>query len=183
MPATAIVQQPDNDEVKKAFRVAEQHFGHVPNLVRALGTNPAMCSTITAFLAQSLQEGRVSWAFKELVILKTLRAIGAYYGYGAHERLAIELGNSAEKVGDIANSLWQTSPDFSDAEKAVMELVEQIGIDANDVSDELWGRLRSHWNPGQLIELTAVITTFVMIGRVGDSLGISEPVLFTQPIG
>jgi len=183
MPATAIVETPTNDGVKEAFRVAKEHFGHVPNLVKALGTNEAMCRTITAFFAQSLQDGRVSFAFKELVILKTLRVIGAFYSYGAHEKLAIDLGNSPEKVGDLSNSLWRTSPHFSEAEKVVLELVDQIGIDANDVSDELWERLRKHWNAGQLVELTAVITTFVMIGRVGDALGIAEPVMFTKSVG
>jgi alkylhydroperoxidase family enzyme len=182
MPATALVQESDNADVQEAFKVAEEHFGHVPALVRAMGANPAMCRTITAFFAQSLKEGRVSWAFKELVILKTLRAIGAYYSYGAHEALAIELGNSAEKVGDLANSLWRSSPHYSDGERVVLELVEQIGVDANDVSDELWERLRDHWDAGQLIELNAVITTFVMIGRVGDTLGVSEPVLFKRAV-
>jgi len=182
MPATAMVQKPENDEVVQAFRVAEAHFGHVPNLVRALGTNPAMCRTITAFFAQSLQEGRVNWAFKELVILKTLRAIGSYYGYGAHEQLAVALGNSPEKVGDLANSLWRASPHFDEGERAVLELVEQIGVDANAVPDALWERLRAHWDAGQLVELTAVITTFIMIGRVGDSLGVSDPVLFSKPV-
>ena len=183
MPATALVETPTSEGVKEAFRVAEEHFGHVPNLVKALGTNEAMCRTITAFFAQSLQDGRVSFAFKELVILKTLRAIGAFYSYGAHEKLAIELGNSAEKVGDLSNSLWRSSPHYNDGERAVMELVDQIGIDANDVSDELWTRLRQHWNAGELVELTAVITTFVMIGRVGDALGIAEPVMFTKSVG
>ncbi len=182
MPAVAMVETPDNDDVREAFRVAKEHFGHVPNLVKALGTNAAMCRTITAFFAQSLQDGRVNWAFKELVILKTLRAISAFYSYGAHEKLAVELGNPVDKVGDVANSLWQLSPHFNDAEKAVFELVEQIGIDANDVSDEIWERLRTHWKADQLIELTAVITTFVMIGRLGDSLGVAEPVLFTKPV-
>lgn len=182
MPVTALVTAPEDDDVKQAFKVATDHFGHVPNLVRALGSNPAMCRTITAFFAQSLQEGRVKWAFKELVILKTLRSIGAYYSYGAHEKLAVELGNSDEKVGDIAHSLWRTSPHFTDAERVVLELVDQIDVDANDVSDELWGRLRAHYDAGQLIELTAVITTFIMIGRVGDSLGIAEPVMFSRAV-
>ncbi len=182
MPATALVQTPDNDDVRQAFKVAEDHFGHVPNLVRALGTNPAMCRTITAFFAQSLQEGRVNWAFKELVILKTLRSIGAFYSYGAHEKLAIELGNSADKVGDLANSLWRTSPHYSEAEKVALELVDQIGIDANDVSDALWSKLRDYWNAGQLVELTAVITTFIMIGRTGDALGVAEPEMFSRPV-
>lgn len=182
MPATKLVHDPADNDVKRAFADAEGHFGQVPNLVRALGTNPAMCRSITEFLVQSLGEGRVSWAFKELVILKTLRVTGSFYGYGAHERLALELGNSADKVGDLANSLWRHSPHFTDAERAVLELVEQIDVDANAVSQELWGRLKEGWDEGQLIELTAVITTFLMIGRVGDSLGVADPVLFDRAV-
>jgi alkylhydroperoxidase family enzyme len=183
MPATTTLDAPTSDELRDTFALAERHFGRVPNIVKVLATNPTMCSSITAFFAQALREGRVSWAFKELVILKTLRSIGAYYGYGAHERLALELGNDPERIGDLANSLWQTSDHFEEAERAVFELVTQVGEDANAVPDELWDRLRAHWDHGQLLELCAVITTFIMIGRLGDSLGVSDPHLFAGPVG
>jgi len=183
MPAVHYVDSPDDASVVETFQVAEKHFGHVPNLVRALGHNPALCKSVTEFFAQAMGEGSVSWAFKELVIMKTLRAIGAYYGYGSHEQLARELGNSEERIGDVANSLWEVSDHFSDAEKAVFGLVRQIGIDANDVKDEQWEELRSHWSNEQLIELNALITTFIMIGRLGDTLGVSEPAFFAQPVG
>jgi alkylhydroperoxidase family enzyme len=180
MPVVTTIDAPTDPKVQEAFAAAEAHFGHVPNLVKTLGSNPDMCSSITHFVIQALQEGRVSWAFKELVILKTLRAIGSYYSYGAHERLAADLGNDPDKIGDVANSLWETSEHFSEAERAVMELVTQIDEDANDVSNELWDRLRANWDNGQLLELTSLITTFINIGRVGDALGVSEPVLFTN---
>ncbi len=183
MPAVATIEAPTDEKVQEAFQAAEEHFGHVPNLVKALASNPDMCSSITHFVVQALQEGRVSWAFKELVILKTLRSVGAYYSYGTHERLAVELGNSPDKIGDLNNSLWETSPHYSEAERAVMALVTQIGIDANAVGDDIWDRLRTHWDNGQLLELTSLITTFINIGRVGDTLGVSEPNLFAVPVG
>jgi len=182
MPAVATIDSPTDEKVQEAFSAAEEHFGHVPNLVKALATNPDMCSSITHFVVQALQEGRVSWAFKELVILKTLRSVGAYYSYGAHEGLAAELGNSTDKIGDLNNSLWETSPHYSEAERAVMRLVTQIGIDANAVHDDIWNALREHWDNGQLLELTSLITTFINIGRVGDTLGVSEPKLFTRAV-
>ncbi|MFQ5426338.1 MAG: carboxymuconolactone decarboxylase family protein, partial [Gaiellales bacterium] len=169
--------------VAETFALAEQHFGQVPNLVKVLATNPPLCRSITGFFVQVLREGRVTWAFKELVILKTLRSVGAFYGYGAHERLASELGNSPERIGDLGNSLWRRSQHFDDGERAALELVTQIAVDANDVGDELWDRLRTHWDAGQLLELTALITTFVMIGRLGDTLGVSDPSLFAAPVG
>lgn len=181
MPATATLDSP-TDELGDVYAEAEKHFGQVPNLVKALGANPTFCKSITRFMIQALGEGRVSWEFKELVILKTLRSIGSYYGYGAHERLAAELGAAPERIGDINNSLWQTSEQFNDAERAVFALIEQIAIDANDCGDELWEPLLEHWDHGQLLELAAVITTFINIGRMADTLGVSDPVLFARPV-
>lgn len=183
MPATATLDRPQtSDDLDDVLDRAEAYFGHLPNLVRVLASNPAMCRTITDFLIQSLGPGRLDWGFKELIILKTLRATGSHYSYGAHERIAAELGVSTDKIGDVANSIWQTSDHFTDGERAIFVLVEQIDEDANAVSDDLWDELRTHWDNGQLLEANAVITTFLMIGRVGDALGVSDPVLFERPV-
>lgn len=181
MPAVTLVERQDADaSLQDVFAAAEAHFGQVPNLVKALASNPEMCRSITEFLLQILAPGRLDWPLKELLILKTLRATKSHYGYGAHERLALELGVSAEKIGDLANSLWCESPHFEQGERALLELVEQVARDANDVGDELWQRLRAHWDHGQLLEANALITSFIMIGRVGDALGVADPVLFTR---
>lgn len=183
MATTNLLERDKIDtSLKELYDKAEQKFGHIPNLVKALSSNPTLCQSVTAFLLQSLGEGRISWKFKELIILKTLRTNKSYYSYGAHEKLAVELGNPVEKVGDIAHSLWKVTNQFSEGEQLVFELIEQITVDANDVSDELWEKLRSHWDNGQLLEINAVITTFIMIGRLGDSLGVADPVLFSKPV-
>ena len=183
MPAVELISKERADPgLAGVFEAAEEHFGHVPNLVQALASNPGMCRSITEFLIQALGPGRIDWGLKELLVLKTLRAIGSYYGYGAHERLAAELDVPAERIGDLSNSLWRTSPHFTEGERALLELVEQIARDANDVSDELWERLRGHWDAGQLLEVNALVTTTIMIGRVADALGVSDPVLFSKPL-
>ena len=181
MPAVQYQQQA-SEALKPVYEAAENFFGHVPNLVKALGSNTNMCTSITNFLMESLGEGKVNWAFKELVILKTLRVMKSHYSYGAHEKIAKDLGVSEEKIGDLANSLWKESAHYTEGEKLVFELIDQIGIDANAVEAELWTKLKNHWDNGQLIELNAVITTFIMIGRVGDALGVSDPVLFSKSI-
>jgi alkylhydroperoxidase family enzyme len=183
MPAVTLLEKEQADPaLADVFAAAEQHFGHVPNLVKALANNPPLCRAITTFLIQALGPGRVDWGLKELVILKTLRSIKSHYGYGAHEQLAAALGVPVEKIGDVANALWQTSPHFTDGEKVLLEFVEQVARDANDVSDQLWERLRRHWDAGQLLEINAVITTLIMVGRLGDALGVSDPVLVSKPL-
>lgn len=181
MPVTAVVDQPTAD-IEETYAKAEAHFGHVPNFVKVLGTNPDFCKSLTDFLIQAMGEGRISWAFKELIILKTLKATGSYYSYGAHEKLALELGNSPEKIGDINHSLWRNSPHYSDGERAVFAMIEQIAVDANGVGDELWEPLLAHWDHGQLLEIASIINTFINIGRMGDTLGVSDPVLFSKPV-
>ncbi len=182
MPAVKLVDIGQVDPTaQEVLRAAESYFGHVPGLVKALANNPPLCRSITNFLIQALGPGRIDWGLKELLILKTLRSVKSYYGYGAHERLAVELGVPTEKIGDLANSLWRTSPRFTEAERVLFEFVEQVAKDANDVRDDLWKRLRSHWDAGQLLEINALITTFMMIGKVGDALGVCDPVLFSKP--
>jgi len=183
MPATTLIARDRADSsLADVFERAEQHFGHVPNLVKALASNPAMCRTITDFTIQALGPGRLEWPLKELLILKTLRAIKSFYSYGAHERLAADLGVPHEKIGDVANAQWQSSSHYTEGERLLFALVEQIAEDANAVPDALWDQLRTHWDDGQLLEANAVITTFIMIGRVGDALGIADPVLFQKPL-
>lgn len=183
MPAVTLLDKDRIDpELKGVFGEAEEHFGRVPNLVKALANNPEMCRSITEFLIQALGPGRLDWGLKELLILKTLRSNRSYYGFGAHERLAVELGVPEGKIGDLANSLWRESPQFTEGERTLLEFVEQVARDANDVGDELWERLRGHFDHGQLLEANAVITTFMMVGRVGDALGVSDPVLFAKPV-
>jgi len=181
MPAVKYIETPSAD-LQAIYAKAETFFGHVPNIVKALGSNYAMCNSITNFLVQSLGNGLVDWKFKELVILKTLRVMKSHYSYGAHESIAIQLGVTEDQLSDISNSLWKNSPHFSEGEKLVFELIEQIGVDANAVPKELWDKLRKHWSNGQLVELNGVITTFIMIGRVGDALGISDQALFSKSL-
>jgi len=95
----------------------------------------------------------------------------------------MKLGVSVEKMWDFAHCLWLASPLFSDAERAVLELAQQNGTGASDVTEALRSLLHKHWDDGQLLEITAVITTFIMIGRVGDSLGTVDPVYFKRPVG
>jgi len=65
MAAVKYISHP-SDKLQPIYQSAKDHFGHVPNIVQALGSNYQMCRTITGFLIQSLQDGLVDWKFKEL---------------------------------------------------------------------------------------------------------------------
>jgi alkylhydroperoxidase family enzyme len=53
----------------------------------------------------------------------------------------------------------------------------QIGIDANNVPEELWDRLNRHYTQAQIAEAVFTITQYIAINKFGDALGVElEPV-------
>jgi 4-carboxymuconolactone decarboxylase len=87
------------------------------------------------------------------------------------------LGISEEKINDIGDDAYKTSPHFTDGEKALLDLTVQIGVDANRVSQELWTRLHEHFTEPQIVEAVFTITQYIAISKFGDALGVElEPV-------
>lgn len=169
-----------NKKVHHIYDKAEKHFGHVPNLVKALANNPTMCTSITNFLVQSLDEGRITWRFKELMIIKTLQEMNSIYSLEGHLQLAKTLGESDDRIIELSS--WEASDKYSDGEKAVFRLIEQIALDPNDVGDDIWKPLKANWDNGQLLEITSIITTFLAIGRIGDGLRVDDKQLFSRAV-
>ena len=50
--------------------------------------------------------------------------------------------------------------------------------DANNVSKELWDRLHTHWTDSQIVEATFCITTYIMVSKFGDALGVELESMF-----
>lgn len=173
-------KQDASEKIHDIYDKAEAHFGHVPFLVKALANNPTMCTSITNFLVQSLGEGRISWKFKELMIIKTLQEMKSVYSLDGHQNLARSLGESDERIDSLSD--WTGNIVYTEGEQAVFRLVEQIAIDPNDVGDDIWLPLKANWENGQLLEIVSVITTFLAIGRIGDSLQISDETLFSKAV-
>ncbi len=77
-------------------------------------------------------------------------------------------GWSEEQVGDLAN--FRNRSDFSDAEKAALELAERATRDSNSVDDAFWNELRKYYDEGEIIELLAAIGLFNYFNRFNNAL-------------
>ncbi len=77
-------------------------------------------------------------------------------------------GWSEEQLNDLAN--FRHRSDFTDAEKAAIELAERTTIDSNRVDDAFWNELRKHYDEGEIIELLAAIGLFNYFNRLNNAL-------------
>jgi alkylhydroperoxidase family enzyme len=82
--------------------------------------------------------------------------------------LARRHGWSEEQLSDLAN--FRNRSDFTDAEKAAIELAERTTLDSNRVDDEFWQELRKYYDEGEIIELLAAIGLFNYFNRFNNAL-------------
>ena len=66
-----------------------------------------------------------------------------------------ELGVSEEKI--LALDEYATSPLYDEKERIALEYADAITLSDQDVSDELFSRVRSFFDDNALVELTAAI--------------------------
>jgi alkylhydroperoxidase family enzyme len=82
--------------------------------------------------------------------------------------LARRHGWSEEQISDLAN--FRNRSDFTDAEKAALELAERVTRDSNSVDDAFWQELRKYYDEGEIIELLAAIGLFNYFNRFNNAL-------------
>jgi len=81
--------------------------------------------------------------------------------------LARRHGWSEEQLNDLAN--FRTRSDFTDAEKAALDLAERVTRDSG-VDDDFWNELRRFYDEGEIIELLAAIGLFNYFNRFNNAL-------------
>jgi alkylhydroperoxidase family enzyme len=82
--------------------------------------------------------------------------------------LARRHGWSDEQISDLAN--FRNRNDFTDAEKAALELAERTTLDPNGVDETFWSELRKHFDEGEIVELLAAIGLFNYFNRFNSAL-------------
>ncbi len=83
---------------------------------------------------------------------------------GASLRLGIA-ENKFDAVWD-----YRTSPLFSEAERVAIEFTVAASSQPNEVTDELFERLKQHWTDGQIVEIVGVIALFGFPNRWNDTM-------------
>lgn len=77
-------------------------------------------------------------------------------------------GYTDDQLASLAD--FRSRSDFSDAEKAALELAERVTRDPHEVDDAFWDELRRHYDDGEIIELLAAIGLFNYFNRFNDAL-------------
>ena len=59
---------------------------------------------------------------------------------------------------------------FDEKEKAALAYAKQLTLDAHEVDDAMFERLRRHYDEGEIVEISAMAGMFNYFNRVNDAL-------------
>ncbi|MEJ9232358.1 carboxymuconolactone decarboxylase family protein [Peribacillus butanolivorans] len=94
----------------------------------------------------------------ELIKICASQINGCAYCLDMHTKDARAMGETEQRIYCL--SAWRESPFYSEPERVALELTEAVtAISANGVPDELYERVRLHFDEKQYIDLVTIIIT------------------------
>jgi uncharacterized peroxidase-related enzyme len=143
--------------------------GVVPNMFKALANVPDLVLGIAAFLRGLMCEGALPGWYKELIATRVASLNNCEYCVSAHRYLAVKRGATPEQVA--ACDAYETGP-FTEKAKAGFRYADALHISGHAVDDEAFAAVSEHYDPQEIIELTAVAGAFEFFSRMNTALHI-----------
>jgi uncharacterized peroxidase-related enzyme len=157
------------EEFRERFEIIERSNGYVPNSYLILAHRP---SILKAFMDLSKavirDEGTLDRGFRFLVAYISSRTAGCQFCQAHNIQSAARWGIPAEKLDAIWD--YETSPLFTEGERAAFDLARSASFVPNSATDEIFERLKRHFSTPQIVEIVAVISLFGWLNRFNDTL-------------
>lgn len=170
-------------ELAPLLEQAERVMGYLPNDVLSLGHWPELLSSLSGLIQTVLQGGEVDPTLKRLIGIISSRTQGCNYCTAHSSYGANRLGVEATKIAAVFE--FETSPLFTDAERAALRVAWHGAQQPNAVSDEDFAALKVHFSERQIVEIVAVLSLYGFLNRWNSTLDTeleAPPAAFAQSV-
>ena len=107
-------------------------------------------------------------SLRELIKIRASQINGCAYCIDMHTEDAIELGETPRRI--FALSAWKESPLFTEEERAVLQLTEEVTMISNHgVSDETYNAVLKYYSENQLAQILMQIVVINSWNRIAVS--------------
>jgi uncharacterized peroxidase-related enzyme len=168
-PRLAPLPPEHTPELKEQFETLRKRMGFIPNSVLIMQRRPEMVRAFTQMTAVIWSpSSSVDLKLKRLLAHVASRAAGCRYCMAHTAEGAHRLGVDDHKIAAVWD--YQTSPLFTPAERAALNIAAAAGSMPNAVTDEMFMELRKHWSDEQIVEIIGVVAMFGFLNRWNDTL-------------
>ena len=153
------------------FRTGRRMFGRQlePSAVLA-HHKPLLLGVGVASMAFERYSKTVDDHLKNLAMLRTAQLAGCEWCLDFGSYLAQQAGTPAQQLQELSS--WRDSDRFDPVERLVLEYAEAMTRTPVEVDDQLFARLREHFDERQIVELTMAIALENTYSRANWALGI-----------
>jgi uncharacterized peroxidase-related enzyme len=167
-PRLAPLPPETTPELKAQFDATQKRMGFVPNSMLIMQRDPNLTRAFTQMSAAIwTPDSKVDLKLKRLISHVASRSAGCRYCMAHTAEGAAKLGVEQDKLDQVWS--YQTSPLFTPAERAALDVAVAAGCVPNAVTDEMFLELRKHWSDEQVVEIVAVIAMFGFLNRWNDT--------------
>jgi alkylhydroperoxidase family enzyme len=156
-------------ELKEDFAIFEHILGFVPNSLLTMQRMPKMVRGFGELTRAVMDpDGAVDLGFMRLIAHFASRAAGCQY-CEAHSLVAAEIHGIEQ---DKLDAIWvyQTSPLYSEAERAALDFALAAGAVPNGVDDAIMLRMKEHWSEDQIVQILGAVCLYGFLNRWNDSM-------------
>jgi AhpD family alkylhydroperoxidase len=137
-----------------------------PNIFTTLSRHRGLFLPWLLFAGRLMPRGRLPRADTELVILRVAHRCGCEYEWRHHERIAQQVGLSADEVARVRQEGYDG---FSARQMLLLRAVDELH-DTRTISDQTWAGLRPLMSDVQLIELCMLAGHYEMLAMTLNAL-------------
>jgi AhpD family alkylhydroperoxidase len=139
-------------------------------IVASLAHVPELCEVALPFIATVLGPSALSWRTKELVIVRVSALMQCRYCIQAHTAVALDAGLRHDEIQALRGTLPLDRVFVDPAERALLGWVDAVAAGPGPVDAAARERLRPHYADHEIVELTMLAATTVMLNRYATAL-------------
>ncbi len=156
--------------------------GHHPGpIIAALAHVPELLEVTAPFLGAVLGSTALQARIKEIVVLRTSARLDCSYCIGAHSVVALDVGLERAEVLALRGQTRLGDCFHEPEEHALLDWIDAVAGEAGAVSNGVGTALRAHFSEAEMVELTLLVATTIMLNRFCTALALpSSPETLTR---
>lgn len=141
-------------------------------LVAALAQVPELLVVAMPFLGAALAPSGLDLRTKEIVIVRTSALAGCRFCVQSHAVVALDAGLSRDQVAALRDPHASMAEEFADPRDDALITWVDVVAGGGPVEDAARARVLRQWADHEVIEVTAVVGTTLMLNRFATALAL-----------
>ena len=156
-------------EFEELFKLVESFMGYLPNAHLTMSERPELLKAFSGLAGAVFQSDGLDAGTKQLIALASSLSAGCKYCQAHTSHGAERAGIEETKIADILN--YSESEQFSESEKAVLDLAFAAGKVPNSSNQKHFDNLIKYYSKKEIVDIVSVISLFGFLNRWNDTLG------------